>query len=648
MMKCIKKITFFLLTWMVIVDCFAAKDRLKPDEEYNFYKTKYPDKATVYSLKKQTVDFSCINDSIVTKINVYEEIFHLGDNTVRYATDKVFSSSFVEISNLKAYTLIPEKKKYTQLDVAEFKTSYDKNSSVFFDDSKEISFTFPSIQKGAKTVLEYTKTIKDPRMMHMFFFDTYIPVDHTIYTVEYDNRITINPQFFNADQLSIQSEKSNISDSRSSVSFKASDVDEIKFERDCPSYKTLAATLYCSVSYFINNVGDTIYLNSSLDKLHEWYRTFVKDILDKDESLNELVNSIVGTEEDPLEKVRKIYYWVQENVKYIAFEDGMRGFVPHPGSHVIDKRYGDCKDMASAIVSMLREINIEANYTWVGTRDLPYKYTVLPDPVTDNHMIASFVHNGRTYYLDATGQYTPLGLPTSMIQGKECLISLGEKKYEIKEVPVIPKEVNIMTDSVSISIEKGKVSGIGQATLSGYAKVFNSYKLVKASQKSIDDYVKRLLTKGSNKFHLDNYSLSNITDRDKPILINYDFNISDYYRQIGDNIYINPVLDKTMTDAILENRSVPIENEYKYINRNIVKLTIPDGFQLNSVPENIIKSNDNFGYSITYQSSASEVIVTKEFYLDYLVMDSDQFESWNTIILEYAKACRKAIILSKN
>jgi hypothetical protein len=54
-----------------------------------------------------------------------------------------------------------------------------------------------------------------------------------------------------------------------------------------------------------------------------------------------------------------------------------------------------------------------------------------------------------------------------------------------------------------------------------------------------------------------------------------------------------------------------------------------------------------FGYSIRYIEEDSKIVVTKEFYEDYLVLEPEKFDEWNAIISEYANASRNAIILKK-
>ena len=64
--------------------------------------------------------------------------------------------------------------------------------------------------------------------------------------------------------------------------------------------------------------------------------------------------------------------------KYVAFEDGMGGFVPREAGLVCSRRFGDCKDMASILTAMNRAAGIPAYFTWLGTRDLPYTFSGTP------------------------------------------------------------------------------------------------------------------------------------------------------------------------------------------------------------------------------------------------------------------------------
>ncbi|MEQ9405818.1 MAG: transglutaminase domain-containing protein [Cyclobacteriaceae bacterium] len=384
---------------------------------------------------------------------------------------------------------------------------------------------------------------------------------------------------------------------------------------------------------------------SSLDDLFNWYNGFVKDLA-IEEDVKILASEIVNESDSESEKVRKIFYWVQENVKYIAFEQGMRGFIPHPAAYVMNKRYGDCKDMSSLLVGLLRSVGIDANYTWIGSRDLPYSYLEIPSPIVDNHMIASVEIDGSRVFLDATGNYTPLGFPTSMIQGKECLVNKGDS-YEIVSVPVIEKERNQMIDTSEVWIEDGNLFGRGRTYLTGLAKVANTYKMIQKTQKKEDDYIRRLLSRGSNKFFLDFHEVFNLDDLDKEIEVVHEFRVEDYYKEVNDRVYVNLCLDKSLLNDLIKDREVPKENDYKYINRSVTHFQIPEGYVVSDVPQNSSGDFEVFGYSITYVSEAERLTVTKDFFVDYLLLEVDQFDQWNKGIKEYSKAIRNAVALNK-
>ena len=155
----------------------------------------------------------------------------------------------------------------------------------------------------------------------------------------------------------------------------STDLPARKDEDESPSLRYFTPHIICYVKSYETKKGKVNVL-SNLDDLYGWYNTFVKD-LNKESSpeLISIVGKIKASSATELDIVRNVFYWVQENIQYVAFEQGMRGFIPHNGSYVCEKRYGDCKDMANLIVNMLKLANVKAYHTWIGTRDLPYKYT---------------------------------------------------------------------------------------------------------------------------------------------------------------------------------------------------------------------------------------------------------------------------------
>ncbi|WP_416864864.1 MAG: DUF3857 domain-containing protein [Imperialibacter sp.] len=618
-----------------------------PEATFARYKSLYPDEQAIYLVLKQHMNISMANDSLMITTSHYEEMLHLGENSKPYAQGKIYSSSFIRVSQLDAKTLVPAKKKYEVEQVKEFKESFDKDSNIFYDDVKYINFLFPAIQPGARTQLLYTEKVTDPHFLGQYRPATFIPVIESEFVVTIDDGIDINFYTFHGFEDIYSREEKSIGGKRI-FRFSGKNIPKIKFEANSPSLSYDEPHLIPVIRSFTSSENEKVKVLSSLQDLYSWYRGFIHDLKKEDPSIKGILDSIVNPEDTELEKVRKVFYWVQDNIKYIAFEQGMRGLIPHPGSYVLNNRYGDCKGMSSIIISMLHQLGIDAKFAWIGSRDLPYKYSQLPSPMVDNHMIAAYQHGKDWIFLDATGQYIPFGYPTSMIQGKEALVAVEEDHYELVTVPVQTPSESIMSDSYTYSIEKGMVKGEGKLQLTGHARVFNAYKMIKSNKTSVDNYVNRLLSRGSNKFFVDNYQIAHLDNRDEPIALDYQFRVEDYYRTTGSQIFFNMNMDKGMAGSTIKpDRVHSLDNEYQYVNSSEAIFNIPEGYAVSFVPQDSGIDTDIFSYKITYTQEANRIVQKRDYQIKYLQLHPQQFPVWNEAIKHYSESMRQVVILSK-
>ena len=582
--------------------------------------------------------------------DVVEDMIHLKPQTDVYSSGKVYGSHFSQVENLKAKTLVWEKNRFRDMHVTNFKRNNDRDAGIFYDDSYNYSFSFPAMTQGNRTHLQYRLVLKDPRFMSGFVFSSYIPQGRTSFTIKKEKQVDLICEVIN-DPMGIIKFRKFEKGGFEYYEWTGEDLAARKNEEDSPSLRFFAPHVICYIKSFETKKG-TVNVLSSLDDLYAWYYTFVRGInIESSPELIAIVDKVKSSCTSEVDIVKSVFYWVQENIQYVAFEQGMRGLIPHSGSYVCEKRYGDCKDMANLIVNMLQLAGINAHHTWVGTRDLPYRYSQIPTPLVDNHMIATYVaQDGQYYYLDATNDHTPFGLPSSMIQGKEVLIGIDEKNYEVKTVPEIAKERNVMIDSVAIRVDGDQLIGRGMTSLGGYPKVFGSYALDRSVSDDIKRSVTRLIGKGSNKFYLDNYVLSDVGERDRRTTIDYSFRIGDYFQKIGDELYVNLNLNKDHYNDFINiaARIAPKERDYKYEKIDYCEFTIPEGYTIAYIPANARIDGDLMGFQTEYSSGNGKIQFRKKFYVNYLLMQPEQFEHWNKSVKPLSEAYKESIILKRN
>lgn len=94
--------------------------------------------------------------------------------------------------------------------------------------------------------------------------------------------------------------------------------------------------------------------------------------------------------------------FVQGSIRYLGIHFGPHSHQPNPPNLVYQRRYGDCKDKALLLVTMLREMDIEASPALVNTEDARAIAGWLPSPFTFDHVVVQVRLDGREYWLDPT------------------------------------------------------------------------------------------------------------------------------------------------------------------------------------------------------------------------------------------------------
>jgi len=116
------------------------------------------------------------------------------------------------------------------------------------------------------------------------------------------------------------------------------------------------------------------------------------------------VEELKGTEE---ERVTAAFRIVQDEIRYMGIEIGAAGYIPRAPELVWSRRFGDCKDKALLLTSMLDHMGIDADVVLVNNRDGDLIGNHPPSPFAFNHAIVRVLAEDGAYFLD----------PTDVLQG---------------------------------------------------------------------------------------------------------------------------------------------------------------------------------------------------------------------------------------
>lgn len=639
---------FKKLGLLILGVCLLVVGFTQNSKEFYQYKTLYPNENAVGIKRENTLYIGLKNNELIITETRHSETIYL-DQTAKYQSkDKVYLSEFITLEKVEASSFNYINNKYKEFKVTDFKEKDETSGGSFYDGVKSINFYYSGLETGSKTRLSHTKKVKDPRFLRSYFFGDYSPIENYKVKIIADKNVALEFKMMNADSLDISFVKTK-KGNKNIYEWELKKIKSYPNRSNAVDYRYTIPHMIPIINYYhINN--DTTFVLSSIKDLYNWYQTLTSSVNQEtcDKDLKALVDSITLPCTTDFEKVKNIYYWTQKNIKYIAFEDGLGGFIPRDANEVFQKKYGDCKDNSSILKQMLSEAGIKGYLTWIGTRDIPYKYEKVYSPAVDNHMILTYFDNEKPYFLDATGRFQTMEIPTSFIQGKEALVEVDKDNFKIITVPVVSNEVNRISDSLEIYLEEEIVKGRGKISYAGYEKI-NLFKHIEqiSNKEDYRVYFNKRLEIGNNNFLLDEMDEINKFDYDKKFGVNYSFSLRNYFNKIDSNIYINLNLNQKDIESIKITTpyKTPVDYKYRFTGTYHTKFKIPENYEVEFLPENFEVKNDLCAISINYSVDKDIINYSHLVKTDFLMLSIDQQKKIQEAVESVQKNYKEVVVL---
>ena len=318
--------------------------------------------------------------------------------------------------------------------------------NVFFDDSRVCYFDVTLGKWGRKRRMTYERMFTD---LHYF---TRIVLGEQ-YFVKQKTVTFIMPKGFEHYRLVDKNMSSAVTiehkDKGGSrvVTYTINDMAPIKQEEAMPTVSSVYPTVFVVGSF--KDAAD----------MFAWGRQ-LSDVDTAIPSLNDILADINRECHSDLDKIKNTYAWVQNNIRYVAFEEGVSKHQPDTPAEVVRKRYGDCKGMALLLKTLLVAQGFDARLTDVGTREASCLMSEIPTLAAINHAICTLEWQGKTYYLDATCNHIPLGHIPSNVQGMEVMVEEPGGAPSLRTVPVFPASANCDSVHITLMLSKaGELTG---------------------------------------------------------------------------------------------------------------------------------------------------------------------------------------------
>lgn len=323
-----------------------------------------------------------------------------------------FSRQREKYTDIQAYTLkpdgrklmVPENKIFTQEDPA-------AQGAPQYSDYQYRAFSYPDVEVGDKVVLHSVLQVSEGTFKGYFTevesINPSVVVDHAEVSVQEStslNPLLLEVRDWKADKIVIKDQQRHY-----------------RWTYEQPQARQIHGDMYVSTIDY----APLIVMSSFQDwsQLAHAYEEGAADKAQPTAPIIALANKLTEKVIDPQDKARILYDWVRMNIRYVGIWLGNGGVVPHKAEDILHNRYGDCKDKATLLQSLLAAVNIPSEQVLINMGTSYFRSDV-PNTVSFNHAIL-YVPQLKTY-LDATAELIPFGALPFEDTGKPVLLEGGK------------------------------------------------------------------------------------------------------------------------------------------------------------------------------------------------------------------------------
>jgi hypothetical protein len=518
------------------------------------------------------------------------------------------------------------------------------NEGYFYDDSKFCLHYLKLKEVGEVWNVSCLKRMNDAKYLTSVYFEEHYPIVEKKITFSIPQGIDVEIREFNLIGFSI-SKLERMTGTTKIIEYTAKNmagIENVNLSRGMQYNHPHLLVLVKS----INLSGKKVNVLSSTDDLYSWYSSLTKSLKPESSIFKSTVDGLVKDKKTDEDKIRSIYYWVQDNIRYIAFENGIAGFKPDEAQNVFEKKYGDCKGMANLTKEMLKVAGYDARLTWIGTKKIMYDYSI-PSLSVDNHMICTVFLGQKKYYLDATEKYIPFGENAERIQNRPVMIEDGDK-FILDKVPESEKFRDTELRQMIMSVNGEELQGTYKVTLNGEVKKNFLYGYNYTQNDKKGDFISDYITDKNKNLKISKLKLPNLEERSGSLILECAYTFVSAISSFNNEYYLDLDPAKYLKNwDVKETRQSDMDFGEKLHKKYFIELQIPEGFKIASLPENLTISDPEFSFIINYKAEGNKIIYNKELIIHQGIIKKSSFSKWNAAIKQLTRAYENQIVLKK-
>jgi len=536
-----------------------------------------------------------------------------------------------KISYLHGWSITAKGQEYEAKD----KDAFERSSSTYevYSDDKEKILILPGADVGTVAGFEYEHKERPYVFQTNWYIQQTIPVEKSRFTLHLPSNWEYRADWVNHTEVPPTV-------AGNTYSWELTDVPRIEKEYNRPPYRALASHII--ITFFSERIKNQTY--KSWAELGAWHAQLIAGTREASPALQQKVQELAPASLPILERIKALARFAQHDIRYAAIEIGIGGYKPHPAAEIFAHRYGDCKDKATVLETMLAQIGIKTYHMPVHTSrgiitaksppNIGFNHVILaiqlPDGSFSKPLPALYEHPklGHLLIFDPTAESVPFGQLPSYEQDSYALL-VTDQGGELIHLPVSPPELNGLNRTAKLKLlPDGTLQGEIQDVSSGYIAAELRAFLRDETQKDRKKIIEHFLGHMMGSFQVDSLDLVNAEDIDKDLIVRYKFTADHYAKTAGPLLLVRPRVVGELAGYFdpTKPRHYPYELGAPFVDSDTVEITLPEGFKVDELPDPA-KASFAFGEYTSKTEAAGNVLkYTREYKVTSTLVPLDRID----------------------
>ena len=363
---------------------------------------------------------------------------------------------------------------------------------------------------------------------------------------------------------------------------------------------------------------------------NEWVE---KSVGDRDK-VRETAEQVAGAESNPEQKLRKLYSWVQKlrNTSYererTEQEEKREGIKQsYDVSDAIKRGYGTEGQLNRLFLALVRAAGFDAHLLLVSGRD---DFSFVKNLMVEDQLSASAVlvtANGKDYVLEPGVIFCPFGYLRWMNTGTTALRITKGKVADFVTTPAPPMSVSRRVARVTLAADgslKGEIAlELGgedalehrlEARISGDA----------GKRESLEGEIKAMLPSGAILKLIDSEGWET---SEGPLKARFSVEIPSFASVTGKRILTPALLFSTIKSGVFNNvvRRYPVVFSYPFTEEDEVRITLPEGYTMDTLPYRRKSSLPYAGYEVSSTQEGNDLITRRKLHVDAISLPAEKY-----------------------